>query len=505
MTPPPPVLIEAAGMRRLEEAAMAAGIPEEALMDEAGAGLAAVVRQFHPRPGTAVIFAGKGHNAGDACVLASHLLDAGWRVELREAWAAESWKPLARRKREVLPGGVTCVPMDRAEVPPGEPLLLIDGLLGIGTGGALKSPVKEACQTMNRLRERHFAETWAVDLPSGMDADSGEADQDTVVADVTVTLGYPKTGLCAPGAEKHTGRLAVVPLTGLPLPENTETRDRLVTPATLLPLLRPRRFTMHKGQAGRVGIVAGSRGLTGAARLASTAAVAAGGGLVTLFCPGDVYEILAASCPPEVMVRPVNSCLEVIDFQLDAIGIGPGMGPAPLPYLAALLRDDPRPVVVDADALNAMAAYGVSLAGRAGGPRLLTPHPGELARLTKAFVPGADSPARALVEAQNITLLSKGSRSAVVSGGRPVFYNTTGHPMMAKGGMGDVLTGFTTTFAAQGMAFPDAAALGSWLLGFAAEQTRLLDGDAPEGFSPSRLITVAAERGFAALRRGGIF
>jgi NAD(P)H-hydrate epimerase len=395
--------------------------------------------------------------------------------------------------------------VESGSTPQGRPLLLIDGLLGIGTGGNLKSPVREACRTINRLRERHFAEVLAVDLPSGMDADSGVADADTVMADITATLGYPKSGLRAHGVEKYTGRLALVPLRPLPCPENAESRDRLITPDMLRGMLRPRPFTMHKGQAGRVGIVAGSRGLTGAARLAATAAGAAGGGLVTLFCPNDVYDILAAACPPEVMVRAVNSCLEVMEFPLDAIGVGPGMGPAPLPYLATLLRDDPRPVIVDADALNALAGSRVSLAGRKGGPRLLTPHPGELTRLATAFVPDSADPAKALAEAWNITVLSKSSRSAVISAGQPVTYNSTGHSMMAKGGMGDVLTGFCTTFAAQGIGLHDAACLGSWLIGFAAEQARVLDGDAPEGFTPSRLIEVAAARGFAALRHGEVF
>jgi NAD(P)H-hydrate epimerase len=201
------------------------------------------------------------------------------------------------------------------------------------------------------------------------------------------------------------------------------------------------------------------------------------------------------------MVRGVNSCLEVMDFPLDAIGIGPGMGSAPLPCLAALLRDDKRPVIVDADALNVMAACGVTLKERAGGPRLLTPHPGELQRLAAAFAPDAADPAKSLAAEWDVTVLSKSSRSAIVPAGQPRTFNPTGHPMMAKGGMGDVLTGFCTTFAAQGMSLSDAACLGSWLIGFSAEQARSMDGDAPEAFTPSRMIEVAA-LGFAALRAG---
>lgn len=496
-------LVTATEMRALEARAVEAGVTEDALMEEAGAGLAGVVRQFWPRPGAAVVFCGKGHNAGDACVLARHLLEAGWEVELRAAFPPETWRSLAKEKLAGIEGEVRFADVGNEAVPKRRPLLLVDGLLGTGAGGSLREPVRAAARMMNVLRLRHGADTLAIDLPSGLDADSDAADADAVVADVTVTLGFPKHGLCAPGAENLVGRIAVVPL-ALPLPDNAMERSQVITPEVLRPLLRRRAFSMHKGQAGRVGIVAGSRGLTGAARLAATAAVASGGGLVTLFCPHDVYKILAASCPPEVMVRPVHSCREVMDFPLDAIGIGPGMGSTPPPYIASLLRDDPRPVIVDADALNVMASHGISLADRTGGLRLLTPHPGELARLAQAFASDADNPASALAAAMNATVLSKSARSSVIEKGRPILYNTTGHSMMAKGGFGDVLTGFCATFAAQGRSLRDAAALGSWLLGFAAEQSRILDGDAVEAFTPSRLIEMSG-RAFALLRNGDVW
>ncbi len=488
-------------MRALEAAAVLGGATEDALMEEAGAGIAGVVRQFWPRAGAAVVFCGKGHNAGDACVLARHLLKAGWQVELRTAFPPETWRGLAKEKLAEIEGEVALAEVENEVVPAGRPLLLVDGLLGTGAGGSLREPVRTAARMLNALRLRHGADTLAIDLPSGLDADSGAADADAVVAEVTATLGFPAQGLLVRGAADHAGRIALVPL-ALPLPDSAAERAQIITPEMLRPLLKRRLFPMHKGQAGRIGIVAGSRGLTGAARLAAAAAVAAGGGLVTLFCPHDVYEILAASCPPEVMVRPVQSCREVMDFPLDAIGIGPGMGGTPPPYIASLLRDDPRPVIVDADALNAMAAHGISLAGRIGGPRLLTPHPGELARLAQAFTPGAEDSATALAAALAATVLSKSARSVVVEAGRPALHNTTGHPMMAKGGFGDVLTGFITTFAAQGMSLRDAAALGSWLLGFSAEQARLRDGDAVESFTPSRLIEMSGPA-LAALRGGG--
>ena len=483
-----PALVSGPEMRGLESRAFAAGIAEETLMLEAGAGLARVVVDWLSVPGVAVVFAGKGHNAGDAFVLAEHLLNAGWHVEIRLAWPESELRPLAAKQLAVVRGRVTFRPLDAADVPRGRPLLLVDGLLGIGGGGLLQGPAAEGVRQINALRQREHALTLAVDLPSGLGGDPAP-----VAADLTVTLGWPKDLLFSDDAAAAVGRLVTVPLTDLPAPDRMPGepigRDVLVTAAGLREWLLPRpSFARHKGQSGRIGILAGSGGLTGAARLAATAAAMMGGGLVTLFCPRKVYHILAAACPPEVMVRAVGSCQEVRDFPWDALGAGPGLGAAPLPLLADLILHDPRPLVVDADALNALAAGPwLGRAHRTGkgsppgngkllfaGPRLLTPHPGELARLGLATDAGLSArPRRALAqvlaEITGATLLAKSARSFVIEKNCPAAWNGTGHPLMARGGMGDVLTGFLTVFAAQGMPLYHAAALGSWLLGRGGE------------------------------------
>jgi hydroxyethylthiazole kinase-like uncharacterized protein yjeF len=496
-----PPLVTAAEMRELESQAFAAGIAEEALMDEAGAGLGDYVRKWLPLPGSAVVFAGKGHNAGDAFVLAGHLLAAGWKVQVRLTFPEETLRPLAARKLAAIRDRVDFAGVESATVPAGRPLLLVDGLLGIGAEGTLRGAMAGAVRAINELRQREHALTLAVDLPSGLGGDSTP-----VVADVTLTLGWPKDLLFADEAAVSTGRLVSVPLTGLPLPGQSSSRDGLVTAAGLRHSLLPRPpFAKHKGQSGRIGIVAGSVGLTGAARLAATAAAALGGGLVTLFCPRSVYDILAASCPPEVMVRPVASCQEVRDFPLDSIGIGPGLGAAPLPLLADLVWNDPRPVIVDADALNAFAVMPGD--GRVfAGPRLFTPHPGELARLVRKWCPAEEqSPRRrqafALTEVLGITLLAKSARSFVLGPGRPAAWNGSGHPLMARGGMGDVLTGFLTTLSAQGMPLYEAAALGSWLLGRGAELYHATTGWEEPGLA-SEVIRHAAGEAMAGLRAG---
>ncbi|MES2706960.1 MAG: NAD(P)H-hydrate dehydratase [Verrucomicrobiota bacterium] len=497
-----PPVVTAVEMRALEEQAIASGTPEEILMDEAGAGMARIIRRVFPQPATAIIFTGKGHNAGDAFVLAAHLLEAGWRVDIRMVWPAEDLRPLTARKLEAVRAKVSFTPVGSEAVPRGR-LLLIDGILGTGTSGELRGPAAGAVKTLNALREKSHAHTFAIDLPSGLGTPS------PVIADVTFALGWPKDVLFADEAAAFTGRLIHIPLTKLPSPENAETRDRLVTPKALRPWLPERAvFSKHKGQSGRVGIVAGSLGLTGAARLSSTAASLMGGGLVTLFCPHNIYPVLAAACPPEVMVRPVSSCLEVRDFQLDAIGIGPGMGNAPLPYLTELLFHDPRPVIIDADALNALASGPWLADGTAkfAGPRLFTPHPGELARLVKAWQPELAgrprrSQAQAFADTFPVTLLAKSARSLVIEKNLPAAWNSTGHPLMARGGMGDVLTGFLTTFAAQKMPLYQAAALGSWILGRGAELYHRATGFTEPG-TASEVMAFAAGHAMAELRHG---
>ncbi len=505
------MLVSAREMRGLEESAVAAGISAEALMEEAGAGLAEVVRQTGVRRGLAVVFAGKGHNAGDAFVLARHLLRDGWEVEVRAVWDEESWRPLTRRKLAEVRGDVCCVPLE--SVIPDRVALIIDGLVGIGFSGEVVGRLRLACLAVRAMRESTGAMVLAVDVPSGLPADGGDADSAVVVADVTVALGYAKLGHCADGAAAWCGRLAVVPLTGLPAPAAVESgRPRLLTPELLRGWLGgPRNFAMHKGEAGRVGVLAGSVGLTGAARLAAAGASQAGAGLVTLFTPASVWSELASGCPPEVMVRPVRSCRELMEATLDALAVGPGLGTAAPADLLTLIRRDGRPMLVDADGLNALAALpGGHEIWPAAGPRLLTPHPGEMERLLRRFAPGllgasVAAQAGGLAQATGATVLRKGSRSCVASPDGRLAYNASGHPAMARGGMGDVLSGMAAAFLAGGLEPFAAACLASWLIGAGAESWLRRNGWAVEALSASAVLRHACRKALPALRNGGIF
>jgi NAD(P)H-hydrate epimerase len=457
-------------------------------MYEAGRGVADAVRQFFPNPATLVVFAGKGHNAGDAFVTAHHLAEAGWDVRVRMAFPDSDLRPLARRKFDAIRHRVA------TDIPSSGALILLDGLLGIGAGGGLREPILSACRELNALRLAAHAHTVAIDVPSGVDADTGEADADAVVADFTVTIGAAKAGLIEPAAQNHVGRLAVVPLAGLE-PQDGDTSARVLTPQVVRGSLPKRRaFTTHKGQAGRVGIIAGSRGLIGAARLCSAGAVRGGAGLVTLFVPEEIYEATAAATVPEVMVRPVQTYEEVWRMDFNVLAIGPGLGQQATREIQSFILTDPRPAVLDADALNLLAAKHTGILAKCRAPRLLTPHPGEMRRLIESWKPEyLNLPRREQVDLFTgffpVTLLHKGARTLIKAPNQPASYNTTGHPGMASGGLGDVLTGLCAALLGQGCTAYDAACLGSWLLGRAAEIAIFNGPESAESLSASDVLS----------------
>lgn len=455
--------VTGAAMRSLEEAAFRRGVSAEYLMDEAGEGIACRLTDHFPRPGRAVAFIGKGNNGGDALVALRHLRAAGWQIALRAAFPETAWGVLPRRKLRELGD----LPASAIPAGPG-PLLLLDGLLGIGARGELREPLAGLAAEMARLREECGAVIVAMDLPSGMDADSGERG---ITVDLTVTVGVAKVGLSTAAGIATAGRILLVPLAELPVP--AEGALQLFCPESFPGLLTPRAHGFHKGDAGRIGLLAGSPGMTGAAVLAASAALRAGGGLVTLHVEPDFLPALAAAMPPEVMVRvsadPVGDAFAAGH---DALVIGPGAGNASERWRASLvgrLESSRIPAVLDADALNLIAAIGrLDLLGSS---HLITPHPGEFRRLAPDLAAmDREVAVSAFVARHPCTLLLKGARTLVGGPGDGVRFNPTGHAGMASAGQGDVLAGVAGAFLAQGLSAVDAGALAAWVCGRAAER-----------------------------------
>ena len=491
-------ILTAAQMRVVEKAAFDRGATAEALMDEAGAGIARAVTRFFPEPGRCVVFAGKGNNAGDALVAAAHLCRIGWGVETRLSFEEKDCGELMRKKLQSLRAALRRdeLPLvrGRAEARPSGAIVL-DGLLGLGAKPPLREPIRQACREINRLRRDENAYVFAVDLPTGIDGDSGKADRDCVVADFTVTIGFTKRGLLADHAANFVGRLEVVDLPelrrdALPLVRgHAEARPSGIaaTAGSLRDLLPRRKYDAYKNQFGRVGIVAGSRGFTGAAIMCSLGALRAGAGLVEIFVPEEIYEIVASAAPPEAMVKPVLSYRDLPNESSDAWGVGPGLGKERADEILYLMQSARRPMVIDADALNILSGK-TALLKRCRGPRLLTPHPGEMKRLFGSKKETRAQTAKRFTSKFPVTLLLKGSRTIVAQHGLPFSYNTTGNPGMATGGMGDVLTGVCAALIGQKLPLYDAARLGAWLCGRAAEIAVFNHGASEESLLPRDVI-----------------
>ena len=473
-----------------ERAVFATGIEPAALMESAGRQMADFVRQYHPHPGLCRAFAGKGHNGGDVLVAARYLAAAGWSVDtiLPESPLAPLTEMQLGRLGKTGPAGAAF------------PLVVLDGLLGIGAKGNPRGRSASAVAEINRLRKDSGAWVLAADLPSGLDADTGTPGEPCVHADATMTMGFAKTGLLSDQAVNFVGRLAVASLEGLAAPDSAADDARVIVPSMLRAHLPPRVFDTHKGMAGRVAVVAGSAGFAGAARLCSAAAVAGGAGLVTLFVKKEVYPLLASAVIPEVMVRQVESYLEALRGPWDAIAIGPGLSTVHVREILSIIQHATSPCVVDADALNVVSESPGILSGCAG-PRLLTPHPGEMERLSPCNGRNRLQWMREFVDRNPVTLLLKGARTIIGQANRPTAYNTTGNPGMASGGMGDVLTGIVAALLAQGLDPYEAAMVGAWVCGRAAEIAVASGGESQESLRASHVIQNAG-RAFQGLRGG---
>jgi NAD(P)H-hydrate epimerase len=472
-----------------EESAKLDGWSEERLLDLAGERLGRAIGRFFRSSGTVVGYLGKGHNAGDTLVALRVLRDDfGWDIAARTAYPLSECAPLTRKKWDET--GIPR-PLDR---PPERddfksPLLLLDGLLGSGSRGDLREPLLPLAREISTLRRQAGARVAAVDIPSGIDPDSGRISQDTVLADITFMIGNAKIGLLGGQASNATGALAVVLVE--PLTVSRPTPFDVISPQTLDFAKSPRPFDFHKGMAGRVAIVAGSHSYTGAAVLAASGALRGGAGLVSLFVPAAVSQVIASSCPPEVIVRPYDSPREVLEHRHDSLVIGCGLGaidPTAESGLLELIRDSQAPTVVDADALNLLARTG-SL-GCLSARHVLTPHPGEFARLAPdlADLPREEAARRFAVERCAGTLLLKGCRTLVTRSGAALWCNSTGTPAMATGGHGDLLAGVIGARLALGDPPMEAAALSAWLCGRAAEIAVQDANISEESLLPSDLL-----------------
>ncbi|MGA2605476.1 MAG: NAD(P)H-hydrate dehydratase [Verrucomicrobiia bacterium] len=467
-------------IRQLDQQTISLGTPGEELMERAGYAVARTTIEFLRRKDarSVLLFAGKGNNGGDAIVAARHLAAAGCQPALVLLCQRTELQgdPLLHFQKLVAAVRVLELPtLDELAEIVGEiePAVVVDGLLGTGLSGEVREPYATAIKVINGLHRPVVA----IDIPSGLDSDTGEVLGVCVRAQTTVTMGLPKIGLLKPAAVEFVGRIETVDI-GFPrkLLDHVQTDVELVTAGDVAALLPPRRRAAHKGDFGHLLVIAGSEGYTGAPVLAAHAAARAGAGLVTLAVPRSIYRIVASNCPPEVMPRAADfEKLDTTDFAgFNAVALGPGLGQHANTQrmIWKVVSGWFPPIVADADALNAMA-HGVAALTKLHKPLVLTPHPGEMGRLigktTQEVQSNRWDVAREFAKEYGVVTVLKGAGTLIAERSGPLWVNTTGNPGMAKGGMGDALTGIIGAFLAQGMAPADAARAGVFIHGLAGD------------------------------------
>jgi len=500
-------LVGAAEMRAIDQAAIGGlGIPGMRLMERAGAAVAAHAVVLAPR-GRIRVVCGGGNNGGDGYVAGRLLHAAGREVEALALVPLLGLSGDARQAREeAARAGLPVRDLTSAEAiqaGPGE--LLVDALLGTGLSRPPDGLFAAAIERLRALRAGG-ARVLAVDIPSGLSADTGRPLGACVEADRTVTFAFPKRGLLLrPGAELA-GELAVADI-GIP-PEaaaRVPVGCELVGEEEARALVPARAPDAHKGEAGRLLVIAGSPGKSGAAHLALAGALRGGAGLVTLAAREEVLPLALAGRPEAMSLSlPGNGPLGRGDLAplleaaraSDALVVGPGIprGPETAALLRELLAAARKPAVLDADALNALSGSREGVAGLPV-PAVLTPHPGEMARLC-----GMDI---ATVQADRIGLAAERARSwgcvVVLKGAGTVVADPAGPPAligsgnagMATGGTGDVLAGLLGALLAGGLDARSAARAGAWVHGRAGDlaarrfgQRGLLAADLAEALGP---------------------
>jgi NAD(P)H-hydrate epimerase len=471
------------------------GIPSLVLMENAGRSCTDRIFRIleekvgAPQEASVAVVCGKGNNGGDGMVIARHLHNRGVYVEVFLLGEVEDLSKDARTQYEILrrmdleirvirdTEGIEDLRSYLEEVH-----LCVDAILGTGISSPLSGTVREVVEVINLS----MATVFAVDIPSGIDATTGRILGEAIRADYTGTFGLLKLGNVLLPGSIHCGETDIYDI-GIPSRAvfdadiKAETLEEQVVKSMLS--VRPPDF--HKGDAGRVYIVGGSPGMTGAPCLAGVAALRMGAGLITVATPASLrpiveakqMEVMCAGVPdggggyftPEM----IPSLLETI-AKADVVVVGPGLGmtEAMPRFLKDLLPKIKVPFLLDADALNALSGQ-VNTLQSAVAPCIITPHPGEMSRLTRESIEAIEASridsARHMAEEEGVTVILKGARTIVATPKGDIFINTSGNPYMASGGMGDALTGMIAALASQGLSPTDAACAGVFLHGLSAD------------------------------------
>lgn len=466
------------------------GIPGTTLMENAGVAVVRALEKYFPQEcdGAFALFCGKGNNGGDGFVIARHLHNRGVKTRVYLFAEARELKDDALVNFKI----IDKMGLDIQEIKDINALkddsflthssVVIDALLGTGLSKPPQGLYKEAIEVINRLDKL----TVSVDLPSGIMADSGLVAGSAVRADLTVTFGLPKLCFFLFPSAHYAGQLVVADIS-IPkdLLENSDFKIELLEREVLAGILRPRIRDAHKGSYGHVFILAGSPGKTGAAAMAAVSAMRAGAGLVTLGVPQSLNPVLEVKLD-EAMTLPLpqtpqatlgyEGLPEILDFcrGKTVLALGPGIGAhkETARLMQKILTTADLPVVVDADGINTLEGK-TEILKKAKGPLILTPHPGELARLlgiaTQDLLDDRLGIVQKMAQEWGVYIVLKGAYSLTASPQGGVYINPTGNPGMASGGAGDILTGMIAGFIAQKYDIISAIQLAVYLHGLSGD------------------------------------
>jgi len=462
------------------------GIPGVVLMENAGRGVYLIIEKLIEQldEPCVYIFCGKGNNGGDGFVIARYLWEKGVEVQVFVAGDASDMKGDAKINFEVirklkLPIKFLKQKADLRKVSPHKPHLIVDALLGTGITGAVYGFMQEVISFINRMD----CPIVAVDVPSGLNSDLPTVEGEPVHADITVTMALPKVCHIFYPAKEFVGELYIAEI-GIPseIKSPPDVHIQIVEKDDIFLPDRPE--NAHKYSCGKVAVLAGSVGYTGAAALTSEAAMRLGAGLVMLGIPEELNPILEMKLT-EVITRPFSGnqlktardpvIQELLDW-CDVLAIGPGLGRSPetLQAVVHILQKFQKPVVIDADALFGLSQFP-ELLNKSRPNWVLTPHHGEFLRLLQnadksQFEQQFISLSGQYAQKHGLVLLLKGAPSLVAAPDEQVFVNPTGNAGLASGGTGDVLTGFVAALLAQGMDPVSAAMTANYLHGKCADE-----------------------------------
>ena len=467
------------------------GIPSLVLMENAGRQVVAAMEAAYEArlDGRVGVLCGRGNNGGDGFVVARTLIQRGVDAAVFVLGSVSNVRGDARTNLDILGRlGVTVVEIGDEQTwelhfsEISRCTLIVDAIFGTGLRSALGGMMETVVADINASG----IPIVSIDLPSGMSADTPHLVGDCIDASMTVTLVAAKLPLVLPPGEAHAGDVVIADI-GIP-PDVVEGLDgpriELLTPEQVRSLVEPRAPESHKGDFGRVTVVAGSRGKTGAAHLTAMAALRSGAGLVTVATPASCLAIVA-SMAPELMTESlaesksgtvVQAAVQaVLDLDQDVIACGPGLGrgPAVAEFVRTLIERSTVPLVLDADALTVLADDPSCLIGKEERDVIITPHPGEMARLIGSSVDEVQANriqvASDFASTRRLYVVLKGHRTIVATPEGHLFINPTGNAGMASGGMGDVLTGMIAAWLAQLLDAEAACRLAVFLHGAAGD------------------------------------